>query len=139
MDFEFLEFTSDVMFRAYGKSVEELFINAAKAMFTVICDIERVEAKRRVEIEVSASNLEELLFEWLSKLLTESEIEGLFFSTFSIDGIDRGDDVLCLRGWAAGEDAEVEKGGTLVKGVTYYGLKVERSDEGYAATVSLDI
>ncbi|RMF90987.1 MAG: archease [Methanobacteriota archaeon] len=139
MDYEFLDFTSDVLFRAYGRDEKELLVNAAKAMFSVICEIGSVRPVRTVEIACSGASLEELLYEWLSTLLTESEIEEMFFSEFHIDVIEERDNMLSLRGRALGEDATVEKGATLVKGVTYYQLKVEKRDGGYAATVSLDI
>jgi SHS2 domain-containing protein len=139
MDYEFLDFTSDVMFKAYGKDEKELFVNAARAMFSVICDIDSAGREKKVKITVKAEDFEKLLYEWLSVLLTQSEIEEMFFSEFHIDGIEEGDDMLNLKGWAFGEDATVEKGGTLVKGVTYYGFKVEKRESGFVATVSLDV
>ncbi len=108
-------------------------------MFSVICDIKSVQPQRRVKIEATSEDLEGLLFEWLSTLLTQSEIEEMFFSKFHIDGIKKADNKLTLNGYALGEDSSVEKGNTLVKGVTYYGLKIEETEVGLSATVSLDI
>ncbi len=139
MDYEFLDITSDVMFRAYGANEAELFINAGRAMFNVICEIESVKPEKEVQITVFAEGVEELLFEWLSRLLTESEIEEMFFSEFRVDEIREKDGHHTLTGRALGEDATVEKGATLVKGVTYYGLKIEEKNDKLAATVTLDI
>lgn len=139
MDYEFLEITSDVMFRAYGADERELFENAGRAMFSVICEIDSVGHEKEVHITVAAEGLEELLFEWLSRLLTESEIEEMFFSEFRVDAIRKKGEVLTLTGRALGEDASVEKGGTLVKGVTYYRFKIEKKNDKLAATVTLDI
>ena len=139
MDYEFLDITSDVMFRAYGANEAELFINAGRAMFSVICEIESVKPEKTVEITVSAEGVEELLFEWLSRLLTESEIEEIFFSEFLVDEIREKDGQYTLKGRALGEDASVEKGGTLVKGVTYYSFKIEEKEDMLVATVTLDI
>jgi SHS2 domain-containing protein len=140
MDYEFLDLTSDVMFRAYGMDEAELFINAAKAMFSVKCNIKSVPPKKSIEITSSGSNLEELLFDWLSTLLTQSEIEAMFFSEFRVDGITRSDGgELRLSGSAVGDGATVELGETDVKGVTYYGFKIEEKDDGFMATVSLDV
>ncbi len=139
MDYEFLDITSDVMFRAYGTDEPGLFENAATAMFSVICDIDSVRPEKVVEISVTGDGLEELLFEWLSRLITESEIEEMFFSEFRVEGINKKDEAFKLKGWAFGENAAVEKGGTLVKGVTYYGFKIEKKEDKYVATVTLDI
>lgn len=139
MEYEFLELTSDVMFRAYGKTEKKLFINAAKAMFSIICEVDSVKPEKKVKINVKGENLEDLLYEWLSSLLTQSEIEQMFFSEYYIEGIIEKDNVLQLKGWAMGEDATPEKGGTLVKGVTYYVFKIEKEKGLLAATVTLDI
>lgn len=139
MDYEFLEITSDVMFRAHGASEAELFANAAKAMFSVICEIGAVRPSKKVSVLVEGEDLEDLLYGWLSALLTESEVSEMFFSEFHIDGISRSDSILSLSGWAKGEEATVEKGGTLVKGVTYYEFGIERKGDGLTATVTLDI
>jgi len=139
MDYEFLEITSDVMFQAYGESEAALFENVGRAMFSVICEIESVQPEKEVQITVSAENLEELLFEWLSRLLSESEIIEMFFTEFHVDEIQNKDGDFTLRGRALGEDSTVEKGGTLVKGVTYYNFKIEEKEGLLVATVTLDI
>jgi SHS2 domain-containing protein len=139
MEYEFLDITSDVMFRAYGNDESELFENSAKAMFSVISEIDSVRPEKVVEISVKGDGLEELMFEWLSHLLTESEIEEMFFSEFVVEEISKKDAGFTLKGRALGEDATVEKGGTLVKGVTYYGFKIEKKEDKYVATVTLDI
>jgi len=139
MDYEFLDLTSDVMFRAYGNDEAGLFVNAAKAMFSVICEIEAVSPLKKVSVSVEGEDLEDLLYGWLSALLTESEVREMFFSEFHIDGIGKSDSILSLSGWAKGEAATVEKGGTLVKGVTYYEFGIEKKGDGLTATVTLDI
>ena len=40
------DLTSDVLFEAYGKDLKELYANAAEAMFSIICQTEKVEAKK---------------------------------------------------------------------------------------------
>ncbi|MCK4634853.1 MAG: archease, partial [Candidatus Aenigmarchaeota archaeon] len=40
---------------------------------------------------------------------------------------------------AFGENYSREKSGTVVKGITYYGFKVEKTDKGYKAQVACDI
>jgi SHS2 domain-containing protein len=137
--FRFLDdLTSDVMFEAYGRTLEELMENAALAMFSVICDVERVEARKDMTFEVSAEDETSLLYRWLSEALTRSEIEDLFLSEFHVWELTS-ENGLRLRVKASGEPASPEKGNTLVKAVTYYGLSVQRDANRYRATVSLDI
>jgi SHS2 domain-containing protein len=137
--FRFLDdLTSDVMFEAYGRTIEELLQNAALAMFSVICDIERVEPKEELTFEVSAEDETSLLYRWLSEALTRSEIEELFLSEFVVESL-QSEDGPRIRARARGEPASPEKGDTVVKAVTYYGLGVKKDSRGYRATVSLDI
>jgi SHS2 domain-containing protein len=64
----------------------------------------------------------------------------MFFSEFRVDGITRSEGgELRLSGSAVGDVATVELGETDVKGVTYYGFKIEEKDDGFTATVSLDV
>jgi len=139
MDYEFLEMTSDVMFRAYGKDEKKLFEHAAKAMFSVLSEIERVKPLKSREIEVSAESLEELLFDWLSTLLTTAEIEEMFFSEFKVNELDFINEEFKLKAVVKGEIASVQKGQTHVKGVTYYGLKIKKEKGMFNGTVTLDI
>ena len=139
MSYKFVEdLTSDVMFEAEGKDLSELLEQASLALFDVVCQREKVDPKNFVEIEVVASDPEELLHEWLSMLLTESDVNEMFFSNFEVS-VEEKNGKLIARGKAWGEPYSQEKSGTLVKGVTYYGLKVEKTDKGWKARVACDI
>ncbi|MFH1637684.1 MAG: archease [Candidatus Woesearchaeota archaeon] len=129
------DLTSDVMFEAHGKDLKELFENSAMAMFSVICQLKKVEAVNAADIEVEAENASELLFSWLQALIAKVDIDEMFFSKFSIIEMDEKH----LKAKAYGEPISPEKGGTVVKAVTNYGFKLEKSPEGYKAVVSLDI
>jgi SHS2 domain-containing protein len=133
--FEFLEdLTSDVMFKSYGESKEELFENSALALFTIICEIDKVSSKKEIEIEVNGENLEDLLFNWLTSLIAFQEIEQMFFSKFKILSLTDKKIIAKL----CGEDMTKEKGLTHVKAITYYKYKVEKK-KVYEATVTCDI
>ncbi|MBN2536211.1 MAG: archease [Spirochaetales bacterium] len=138
-NYQFMDdLTSDVMFEAFGKTLEEVFEASAEGMFSVICDIDKIKPEESLTIEVSAEDEKTLLYEFLSTLLTESEIKGLFLSRFRMK-TERKNNQLIMRGNAFGEKMSPEKGGTVVKGVTYYGFKLEKTENGYRAQVAMDI
>lgn len=142
MRYRFLDkITSDVMFEAYGKNLEELFENAAYAMFSVISDIKRISLIKKIKIEVSSDSYEGLLTKWLSELLVQSEIKEMFFANFNvkINKKKPSSQFYNLMGYAEGEPYSVEKSGTLVKGITYYGLEIKKTKSGYKARIALDI
>jgi SHS2 domain-containing protein len=128
------DLTSDVMFRAYGKTPGELFEHAALAMFSVICKIEEIPSETGIDIAVEGEDLEDLLYAWLSHLLAESEIQGLFFSSFKVEVLKGR-----LKGKAFGSQSDPSKGKTLVKAVTMYKFGIIKTKEGYEATVACDI
>ena len=127
--------TSDVMFEAYGKDPKELFQNAAEALFSVICKIKQVKPKEKEEFEVKANNLEDLMINWLQALIAIVDTEEKFFSKYEIVEIDE----IHLKAKLYGEPIKPELGETVVKAVTMYKFKLEKTDKGYKVTVSLDI
>ncbi|MFQ5974893.1 MAG: archease [Candidatus Hydrothermarchaeales archaeon] len=135
--YRFLDFTSDVMFEAYGRDLKEMFQNAAEALFSLICDIKKVEPRETVNIEVESQGIEELLCDWLSLLLTESEIKEMFFSKFEVDELKT--EGFNLKGRVYGESMTPGKGETVVKGVTYYKLMIEERNNTVIGRVTLDI
>ena len=136
MKYKFLDdLTSDVCFEVYGKDLKELFANAAEALFSVICDIEKIEAQPKQLVKVQADNIEELLINWLQELIALVDIEHVFYSKFDIKEIDEQHVVAECHG----EEATPSKSGTVVKAVTYYKFRLEQDKKGYKATVSLDI
>ena len=129
------DLTSDVMFEAYGKDLKELFENAAGAMFTVICETRDVEADEFRDVEVTGKNAEELMMNWLTELIAMVDIEEMFFSRFEISEINEKD----LKARVFGESTSREKGGTVVKAVTYHKYSIKKDKKGYSVSIVLDI
>ena len=90
--FEYLEHTADAKFRAYGRTIEEAFENAASAMFNVMIDTDTVENEIFQEIELNSEDLESLLFNWLSEILFVFEVENLVFGKFIVEKLEQDKD-----------------------------------------------
>ncbi len=134
--YKFVEdLTSDVMFEAYGMDLKELFENSALALFSIICEIKKVGEEKTIDIGVNGDSLEELMVNWLQDLIALVDTDELFFSRFEIIEISENN----LKAKAYGEPISPEKAGVVVKGVTYYKLKLEKIKDIYKAIVSLDI
>ena len=82
--FEYLEHTADVMFRAYGKTAEEMLCNAASALFKAMVDPTTIVAQERWTVELEGDDLEDLAYKWLSEIIFLFETESAVFSTFSL-------------------------------------------------------
>jgi len=136
MKYKFIDLiTSDVLFEAYGKSLKELFENAAEALASVQCKKNAIDAKEPRLVELEAKNIDELMISWLQQIIALVDTEEMFFSKFDIKEIS--EKKLTAEIW--GEPMTREKGGTVVKAVTYYKFKLEKINKKFKATVSLDI
>ena len=134
--YKFIEdLTSDVLYEAYGKDLKELFENAALALLSVICQIDKVKAEKAEEFEMKGEDLESTMFNWLQGIIAIVDTEGMFFSKVKVAEVDENH----IRAKLYGEIAKPELGETVVKAVTYYKYKLEKTKEGYKVTVSLDI
>jgi len=132
------DITSDVMFRVYGKSFEELIENSGEALFSVVCDIDKVEEKEVLMIESDGEDEKELIHNWLSKLLTVIDTENMFFRKFKVLELDRNGKIK-VRVECYGEEIRQELVLTVAKAVTYYRYSVDQVEDGWVASVVLDI
>lgn len=139
--FEQFEHQADIGIRGYGKTLKEAFENGAKAMFSVMVNLKKVEPKKEIKIKCQAPNLEELFVEWLNKLLSESGIENFMFSNFEIKEIKKANSNYKLLGTASGEEINLEEHEPKVevKAATYSQLKVEKKDNQYLAQTIVDV
>ena len=82
--FELIEHTSDIGLRAYGKTLSGAFANAAFGMFSIMAELDTVGEADSRRVEISADDIEGLLFEWLNSLLYYFDVEMLLFQRFDI-------------------------------------------------------
>ncbi len=137
MGFRFLDHTADVRFEVWAKDLGELFVEAARALFSVIVDLRTVRPERERRIEVREERKDLLLVSWLNELLFLHDTEGLLFSEFEAVEVSASRFV----GKARGEVLDPERHEILlpVKAVTYHGLKVEETAKGLRAEIILDV
>ncbi len=137
--FEFFEVTADVGYKAYGKTLDESFENAALAMFEVITDTSKIEPKIERKIEVKSEDECALLYDWLSEFLVLLDVDFLVFSKFEVK-INKEEDGLSLKATAWGEEfnPEIHESRAEVKAVTYHLMDVKQ-DNGVMVRVILDI
>ncbi len=139
MKFKFLDITTaDVAFEAYGKNLNELFANAALAMFEVMINTKQLKPKIEREVEVEGNDLESLLFNWLNSLLVFVDSENLGFCEFDVE-IDEKN--LKLKATCKGEkiDRKRHETRTHVKAATMHKMKVEKIKGIWKTQVILDI
>lgn len=134
--FSYLEHTADVGVRACGADKTELFRNAARGMFSIICASRDIRSAESQSIELAEDDLAYLLADWLEELLYRFSVKKFLFADFQGE-VDGG----YVAGNALGEtyDPGRHELDTEIKAVTYHGLKVERSGDIWTAEVIFDI
>src|SRR6266568_715943 len=77
--FRVLEHTADVGFEAFGRTREEVFANAGRALMNIIVDLESVDPAAGVRVQAEGSDPPDLLVNWLSEILYLYDAEGWVF------------------------------------------------------------
>lgn len=135
--FEEIEHTADVGLRVRGKDLAELFVNAARGMWTLIIpEIDEVEPIVTREIELDAMDLEVLLVDWLSELLYLHETGHEVYSQFAVHEISPTHLRAEVRGGPPVNGLTFRK---HIKAVTFNDLSIKETGEGFIATIVFDV
>ncbi|MDA2922399.1 archease [Patescibacteria group bacterium AH-259-L07] len=135
-EYELLEHTADLKIRAYGKDLPELFSHALKGMFE-ICRPEVKEQSNVIRrINVSATDLEALLVEFLSEALYLSDVNNEVYFQAEVKIKDK-DKEKRLKGKVRGKG--IEQLGLEIKAVTWHDLSVKKINNHWEAVVLFDI
>jgi len=135
-DFEIIDHTADVGIIAYGGDIKQAFVNAARALFSLITELDNVEEVLYRDIEVTAPDEASLLVAWLNELIYLFDAENLIFNRFDI--IKLNSTRLKARSYGERVDSSKHKLKIGVKAATYHMLKVDR-DDGCKVQVLFDI
>ncbi|MFW6121886.1 MAG: archease [Petrotogales bacterium] len=133
--YELIEHTADVAIKAYGKTVAKAFENAAIGMFDIITDNSTIDDIGQYDIQIEATDKEQLLVDWLSELLFLSSAKNLVFGNFNVTIKD---EHLTARVFGEEFDSSKHRIGTEIKAVTYHMLEVHNR-QPYYVQVLFDI
>jgi SHS2 domain-containing protein len=141
LPFRVLEHTADVGFEAFGRTKEEVFANAGRALFSLMVDLDSIRRSEDLRIEASASGTDtdasSLLVNWLSEILYLCDAEGWLLRDFEISSLDD----RSIEAVAHGErfDRAQHQMKLVVKAITYHQLVLEETAHGWRAQVYVDI
>ncbi|HIK01506.1 TPA: archease [archaeon] len=141
--YEYLEHTADAKFRAFGKTIEEAFSNAALAMFGILTDTEKVQSIVEKTVEVQGNGLPELLYEYLDELLFLLDTDNFLLNEIKELKINKEATGYTLKALAAGDlhkrgDKKYLVSGNI-KSMTYSEMIVDDRPEKCIVQVVVDI
>ena len=108
-------------------------------------EIDKVEDRQFSTITASGEDLENLLFDWLEKVLLKILIDDIVVSRFSIEISKKNANVeekkYLLRARVGGEKVSYSKHNYKIeiKAITYHELKIKRIGPNYVATFLVDL
>jgi len=145
--YELLDISGDAGLRAFGSTAEELFLNAALGMYSLIADLEAVKSEETIEVSLTHDSPEGLLVAWLNELIFRFDAHGFIGKEIVITESPCGKDITggsrqyTMTASVSGEhfDPERHKGKLLVKAATYHRLKVELREGCWTAEIVFDI
>jgi SHS2 domain-containing protein len=137
--FEYFGHTADAKFRAYGKTLEEAFINSALAMYNIICDSDKVLLNEIKKIKISAKRKESLLYDFLEEFLFLLDTGGFLLNkieNFKIKKI-RGEFHLSCEAFGDNYKKYDVKGN--IKSITYNEMFIREKEDKVIIQVVVDM
>ena len=133
--YKFLEHTSELKFKLYGKKLEEIFENCALAFSKIISRGKRVKENKKKNIEISGKDNESLLYNFIEELIYLLDADNFIVSKAKILIFEKK-----LKAEIFGDNSENYKNLDYIKAATYSEMYVKQlKDKMWEAQVVLDV
>lgn len=139
MRYRFLEHTADAKFQAYGRTLEEAFVNSALATSALMWDWRTVEKRMKHRVGIKGKDLEQLLLNFLEELLYL--LDSRMFLLNSVDRLKiekmKSHYSLSAEFWGdcLSDKYEIFRG---IKAITYHEMDIKNNDH-FMIQVVVDI
>ena len=119
MKYEFLNHTADAKIRAYGQNIEEAFVNAGLAVFSILKNPDKVKSIINKDVNVESKEYSSLLYDFLEELLFLLDTEGFLLSKIIDLKIEKKQGKLNLSCKIAGDNYKKYNISGNIKSITY--------------------
>ena len=135
--YETFDHTADLGLRVVAPDLDSLFAEAGLALFAVLVeDPASIRPDHAVSVALDGDDRDFLLFDWLRELLFRFDSGHWLFGRFDVHVTPHG-----LQATAWGEPLDETRHALAheVKAITYHGLRLDQTPEGWLAEVIVDI
>ena len=132
-----IEHTADTGLEVWAATKELLFESAAKAFFDIMWQIDAQQKIEPETVEVTGSDLEELLVNFLEEFLYLYDAKGVICSGIKVETVE--DNKVRAKAWLQKFNEAGDQDLLGVKAVTYHQLFIGKIDETWTARIFLDI
>lgn len=136
MSYRVIDVSGDIGIRAEGDSLEDCFINAALGLYSLITDLDRLEIKEEISINIIEESLEDLLVSFLNELIFQFDTYGFIGKSLNLTIRENH-----IHAKVKGEQFNPEKHERklLVKAATYHNLLLKKENSIWIAEIIFDI
>jgi SHS2 domain-containing protein len=134
---DYIDHTGDAGILLRAENLRQLFERAAWGMFSVLTNVAEIRLVEETRIQVEANDLPALMLAWLSELNYRHVTEHRLFAKFEVSVIS--DQMVFAE--VSGETINPDRHTifTEIKAVTFHGLRLEKSDNGWEAQIIFDL
>lgn len=134
LPFVVIDHTADWALRVYGRTLSDLFINAAQGMtHLMVADPDAIPLAETRRLELDAYDAESLLVDWLTELAYWAEAEQMVGRLFDVTTHSPTHLSATVHG---GQAAELQK---HIKAVTFHNLEILETADGLEVTIVFDV
>jgi len=139
--YKFLEDVAlaDIAYEAYGKDINEVFENAALAIFDLSADIKTIDANQKIEFELENKKIDNLLYDFLSEILFLKDSKYMVFK--KVKATIKEGKPNKLKAVIEGDTINPQKQHLEndIKAVTMHMFELNKVKDGYRARIVVDI
>ncbi|RJQ31902.1 MAG: archease [Actinobacteria bacterium] len=138
-NFEVLAHTADIGIVACGRNVPDVFVNAAKGMFSLMTNLNNVNVLFKRRLCIKSISQKDLLVDWLNELLFYFETDQTVFKDFIINQYNP--ENFSLNATALGENLDLSRHPIKIqiKACTYHKLELVEGGQKAQAKVYFDV
>lgn len=128
---------SELAVKVVGRSQIELFVNAAFALFDVMTDMNTIELKERMPLEVEGVDRDDLMINWTRELLYLYQGSGYLLREFTI----REAKDTSVKAEVGGEKIDPDRHEIKreISGVAYHQSRMQKTGEQWTAQLIFEM
>lgn len=128
--FRYLDHMADTIVEAYGRNLEEAFENSGRALVNIMFEVDQITVKKVIRINAQGSDIKNLLYCWLEKILLLVLVDEFIPSEFDANIVIEKSGIF-LSAIARGENIDLQRHvyHIEVKAITYHEMSIEQGKD----------
>ena len=138
-NFVYLSHTADAGFEAFGKNLNETFVNSGVAMLNMLTHVSKIKPKKVQKFKKVATNLESLLYDFLDEIIFLLETKNFIVGKIQKLSISEENSKFTLTCEFLGDNYKNYEMFTHIKAPTYHKMLISKTKSGYKIRVFVDV